>query len=76
MRTLQKASLDYRQMQLLADKIEMHLRSLEALGDKLQEGFVIDLYQSNLPQEAISVLELQRGDAPWTMELIRKKVNL
>ncbi len=73
---LHKATLDYRQIQRLSDEIEMHLRSLEAMSERLQDGFVINLYKSNLPQEAISILELQRGEEEWTLQLFRKKLNL
>ena len=76
LRNLQKSPLDYRQMQRLADEIEMRIRSLEALGEKLQEGFILDLYRCNLPQEAISILEMHRGEEEWTLGLFHKKLTL
>ena len=63
-------------MQRLADEIEMRVRSLEALGEKLQEGFVLDLYRSTLPQEAISTLEMHREEEEWTLGLFHKKLTL
>ena len=53
----------------------MHFRSLEALGERLQEEYVIDLYKSKLPSEALFTLELQRDTETWTFASFREKLK-
>ncbi len=68
--------MNYRYLQEFSDEIEMRLRSLAALGEEVQDAFIINIFKSNLPTEAITTLELQRGDDDWTVEFFRKKFKL
>ncbi len=72
---VQAAPMDPHRLQMLTDEIEMHLRSLEALGERLQDGYVLTLFESKLPKEVNTALELLRGEAAWTLDSFRAKRN-
>ncbi len=57
-------------------EIEMHLRSLEALGESMNDNYILTIYKSKLPQETITSLELQSGSDKWTLQLFREKLTL
>ena len=69
---IQPVSMNFPQLQHLSDEISIHLRSLEALGEAVPDGYVINLFKSNLPKETISTLEMHRGAEKWSLKLFRQ----
>ena len=64
----------YNKLRQTFDLIEKHLRSLEALGEDIQNNMIVSLIKSKLPRSVIARLEEYKADedSPWDLESIRK----
>ncbi|XP_077989885.1 uncharacterized protein LOC144444346 [Glandiceps talaboti] len=61
----------------LHDALERHLRSLEALGQNVNQEIFISMITSKLPKEVLLQLEMQKGaDSRWTVMKLRKLFEL
>ena len=59
-------------LRLLYDKIEQHMRSLEALEQNIDQDVFISMITSKLPKEVLIQLEIQKGtDVKWTVKKLR-----
>ena len=55
--------------------IEVQLRSLESMGEALENKYLVALVKRKLPDEFNLKLEETRGDGHWTLELLRKTIT-
>ena len=55
----------------LHDSIEMHLRSLKALGENIDQAFFVSLLTGKLPRQTMVQMEMQVGGQAWTPSLFR-----
>jgi len=55
------------------DRTERHLRSLEVLGQDINQGVFISMIRSKLPEDVLMQLELQKGATDsWTIDRLRE----
>ena len=60
----------------LYDKIEKHLRSLEALDQDINQDVFIAMITSKIPREVLIQLEIQKGArTKWTVHVLRELFN-
>ena len=58
------------------DKIEKHLRSLEALDQDINQDVFIAMITSKIPREVLIQLEIQKGArTKWTVHVLRELFN-
>ncbi|XP_066925958.1 uncharacterized protein [Clytia hemisphaerica] len=58
------------------DTIEQHLRSLEALGEHIDQRQNITLIRRKFPESVIKQIEMQKPpEEPWTVENLRKTLQ-
>ncbi|KAF0154889.1 MAG: Pao retrotransposon peptidase domain-containing protein [Ignavibacteria bacterium] len=69
------ASRELPKLRATFDEIEMHLRTLEALGEDISQSYLITLIQSKFPHEIMEQIELIKGDEDWTVALLRKRIK-
>ena len=73
LRDLPMATGNYSKLRATLDTIEKHLRSLEALGENVNNNMVVSLLKSKLPKSVIARLEEAKDDdLPWDLEMLRK----
>ena len=59
------------------DTIEKHLRSLEVLGQKIDQDVFISMIKSKLPKDILLQMELKKDpDTEWTVKSLRKCLRL
>ena len=70
------SSTYYEKLQSTYDSIEKHLRSLEALGENVENNLMMSLLQSKLPKHVLARLEeYKNDDNPWSVGLFRKELK-
>ena len=57
------------------DEIEMHLRTLTAVGQDINQPYMITMIKSKIPKEIMAQIEMQKGKETWTVELLRESVR-
>ena len=73
---LQAANVETSSLRHTVNTIEKHLRSLEVLGENIENGKNIALIQSKLPREVnIKLHDDKRLDIPSSVEMLRKQLN-
>lgn len=72
---LPKASQD-KELRRMFDTLETHLRALEALGENTENNLMILIIWLKLPTNTKVNLEEKIGEDNWTMEVVRKQLNL
>ena len=76
LRDLPTTSTYYEKLRSTYDQIEPHLRSLQALGQDIENNFMVSLIQSKLPRTILAKLEEYKNtDAPWTVASLRKELK-
>ena len=66
----------YEKLRTTYDAIEKHLRSLEALGENVENNLMMSLIQSKFPKNVLARLEEYKNDNnPWSVALFRKEVK-
>ena len=66
----------YEKLQSTYDSIEKHFRSLEALGDNIENNLMMSLIQSKFPKHVLARLEeYKNNDDPWTIRNLRKELK-
>ena len=55
--------------------IEVHLRSLESMGENVENKFLVALVRRKLPDDFNLKLEETRGEGDWTMAALRKTIS-
>ena len=63
----------YEKLQSTYDSIEKHFRSLEALGDNIENNLMMSLIQSKFPKHVLE--EHKNDDDPWMVRNFRKEVK-
>ena len=76
LRDLPTTSTYYEKLRSTYDQIERHLRSLQVLGQNIENNFMFSLIQSKLPRTILAKLEEYKNtDAPWTVTSLRKELK-
>ena len=76
LRDLPTTSTYYEKLQSTYDQTERHLRSLQVLGQDIENNFIVSLIQSKLPRTILAKLEEHKNtDAPWTVVSLRKELK-
>ena len=57
LRNIPIASTYYEKLRSTSDQIERHIRSLEALGQSVENEFMVSLIRSKLPRTILAKLE-------------------
>ena len=70
------ASNEIRQLRAVLDLIEMHLRSLDAIGQDVEQPYLLSVIKSKFPKEILEQLEIQRGKEKWTVAKLRELLQL
>ena len=73
---LPSASNTTTSLRKLYDQLEIHLRSLDALGEKTDSGVIISIMTSKLPRATLVTLELKKGPTPWTCQDLRDALGV
>ena len=69
-------SCDPKNLQIIYDQIEKSLRSLEALGENVENNLLVCLIKSKLSEEIMFKLEEHKtSEEIWTVSLLRKKLK-
>ena len=74
--TIPVATRELSKLRLTVDEIEMHLRTLEALGEDITHSYLITLIKSKIPREIMEQLELAKGLEVWSVSLLREKLKV
>ena len=76
LRDISTTSTYYEKLRNTFDQIERHLRSLEALGQNIENEFMVSLIRSKLPKSILAKLEEYKttNDA-WTVTNLRKELK-
>ena len=76
LRDIPTTSTYYEKLRNTFDQIERHLRSLEALGQNIENEFMVSLIRSKLPKSILAKLEEYKttNDA-WTVTNLRKELK-
>ena len=74
LRDIPPSTSHFSKLRLTSDIIEKHLRSLESLGENVNNNMIVSLVKSKLPRSVIARLEEYKDDeeTPWDLETIRK----
>ena len=71
---LQKSKNSTQQLRCTFNFIETQLRSLESLGESIQNNHLVAIIKSKLPAELnLKLEEIREGD--WTVNILRKTIN-
>ena len=70
------ATRDFSKLRLTIDEVEMHLRTLEALGEDISQSYLISLIKSKIPKETLEQLENGKGTDKWTVKLLRERLRI
>ena len=63
-------------LRAIYDAIEQHLRSLQSLGEDINQRQIVSLIRSKLPKVVTVRLEQQKGtENEWTVEMLRKSLK-
>ena len=62
-------------IRIIFDKLEMHLRSLEALGEDTNHQYFISMMKTKLPKPLIVKLEEQKDEEVWTVKAFSEKLR-
>ena len=66
----------YEKLRTTYDNIEKHLRSLEALGENVDNNLMMSLIQSKFPKNVLARLEEYKNDNnPWSVALFRREIK-
>ena len=70
---LKQANDSVDSLRYLIDTVEKHIRSLEVLGQNVNQDIVVSIVKSKLPVSVICHLEIQKGAIKkWTVSLLRE----
>ena len=70
------ASTESSSLRTLYDTMEQQFRSLQALGQDLEQSVFVSMITSKLPQESLFQMELQKDkETPWTANNLRKVLS-
>ena len=69
------SSRDISKLRTTFDEIEMHLRTLEAMGEDITHSYLISVIKSKIPQEIMEQIEILKGDEEWTVKLLRDRLR-
>ncbi|XP_065180165.1 uncharacterized protein LOC135810600 [Sycon ciliatum] len=58
----------------LHDALEVHLRSLTALGENVNQAVFVSMITNKLPRTTLAALELKKGPQSWTVSDLRAAV--
>ena len=67
LRDLQPASNQTTSLRTLIDQLDIHMRSLEALGENITQAIFISIITNKLPRHTLAQLELKKGSSDWTV---------
>ena len=70
-----QSSNHYEKLRSTFDNIEKHLRSLEALGENIENNMMLSRLQSKLPRYVITRLEENNDGTDWTVQKLRKELK-
>ena len=70
------ATRDFGKLRTTVDEVEMHLRTLEALGEDISQSYLISLIKSKIPKETLEQLEIGKGTDKWTVKLLRERLRI
>ena len=66
----------YEKLQSTYNSIEKHLRSLESLGENIDNNLMMFLIRSKFPKHILARLEeYKNSDDPWTVKRLRKELK-
>ncbi|XP_060579216.1 uncharacterized protein LOC132736151 [Ruditapes philippinarum] len=69
---LRSANDSVESLRQLCDSVERHLRSLEALGQNVNQDLFVSVLKSKLPSNVLRQLEIKKGSSKkWTIVLLR-----
>ena len=74
LRDIPQSTGHYSKLRITLDCVEKHLRSLESLGEDVNNNMIVSMVKSKLPKYVIARLEEYKDDddTPWNLETIRK----
>ena len=73
---LQPATNKVSSLRYLLDKVERHLRSLEVLGQSVDQDVFVSIIRSKLPEDVLIQLEIQNGvDEKWTVATLCESLH-
>ena len=72
---LKQAKNETKALRWTFNSIETHLRSLNSLGEIVENNYLISQVKSKLPEEMNLKLEELRSEEAWTTTLLRKSIN-
>ena len=71
-----QSSNHYEKLEEKFEDIEKHLRSLEGLGENIENKLMISLLQTKLPRHVLARLEeYKNNDDDWTVKNFRKEAH-
>ena len=62
-------------LRVLYNKIEAHLRTLEALGQDISQDIFVAMVISKLPQNCVIQLEMLKGKGKWKLQTLREQLQ-
>lgn len=69
---LRSANDSVESLRQLCDSVERHLRSLEALGQNVDQDLFVSVLKSKLPSSVLRQLEIRKGSSKkWSIQLLR-----
>ena len=63
------ATRDLLSLRKTIDEVEVHLRTLQALGEDISQSYLITLIKSKIPKDTMEQLEIGKGEEKWTVKL-------
>ena len=76
LKEMPQSSNHYEKLRSTFDNIEKHLRSLEALGENIENNLMMSLLQTKLPRHVLARLEeYKNNDNDWTVKNLRKELK-
>ena len=76
LKEMPQSSNYYEKLRTTFDTIEIHLRSLETLGENIENNLMMSLLQSKLPKHVLARLEeYKNNDNDWTVQNLRKELK-
>ena len=73
---LPQATKEISQLRSMVDEIEKHLRILDAMGENINQAYLLTLIKTKIPSEIMEQLELSKGFDEFTVELLRSRLML
>ena len=70
----QRSSNSTRELRQTLNFLETHIRSLQGMGEDIENNYMVSLIKSKMPEDFNVKLEETRNER-WTVEKIRKSIN-